>query len=83
MRQTVVGLITGAVLVGIAPSVEAQVPGCGFALASATMPVTPAGPEEVTSRVRIIAQPDSPVAVTKVDFTGSKLNVAPGFFHAR
>jgi hypothetical protein len=82
MRQTVIGLIIGAVLAGMAPSVEAQEPvsGCGFVLAASAIPVTPAGPEEVTSRVRIIAQPDSPVAVTKVDFTGSKLDVVPGFF---
>jgi len=38
------------------------------------------GPEDVTSRVRILRQPDSPISVTAIDFSAATLTTSPGYF---
>jgi hypothetical protein len=38
------------------------------------------GPEEITSRVRFLRQPDSPVSVTAIDFSKTKLMASTGSF---
>ena len=38
------------------------------------------GPEEITSRVRFVQQPDSPVSVTAIDFSKAVLMASAGSF---
>ena len=38
------------------------------------------GPDEITSRLRIVRQPDSPATVTAIDFSKTTLTVSPGYF---
>lgn len=40
--------------------------------------VSLAGPEEITSRVLVLEQPDSPIEVLAIDFTESWLSVYEG-----
>ena len=80
MRQALPGVIVAAFFAGIAPTAEAQLADCRFTVQPHNVSVTPTGPEDLTARARIIPQPDSPVVITKVDFTGSTLDVSPGYF---
>ena len=53
---------------------------CRFALRAQPPTAVIEGPEAITSRVRFVAQPDSPVAITRVDFGGANLMVAGEWF---
>jgi hypothetical protein len=55
---------------------------CGMRFAVRAQPPTAVikGPETITSRVRFVAQPDSPVAITRVDFSDANLMVAGEWF---
>ena len=54
-----------------------QDPSCGL---SVTTPppsaATTVGPEEVTSRLHLVSQPDSPVQIVATDFTGMQLLIS-------
>jgi len=54
---------------------------CEFKTAAAPVAATTiTGPSEVTDRVRVIVQPDSPVVIAAADLTGTSLNVGPASF---
>jgi hypothetical protein len=53
---------------------------CGFTTRIAPPTLVITGPEEITSRVRLVTQPDSPVALSRVDFSEAILNVTDGSF---
>ena len=63
-------------VVGLVPATQARARSlsqphavaCGFTLQTTAPTPTVIGPEEITSRVRFVAQPDSPVVVTRLDF---------------
>jgi hypothetical protein len=48
---------------------------CVFRILEAAPPPVITGPEEITSLVRFVAQPDSPVVVSRVDFSNADLTV--------
>ncbi|MFQ5777441.1 MAG: hypothetical protein ACE5IP_05490 [Terriglobia bacterium] len=51
---------------------------CRFTLsAEPTQPVI-SGPQDIASRVRVLAQPESPVEITAIDFEGTLLSVHRG-----
>ena len=54
--------------------------GCGFNITPESAPPQIVGPEHIVSRVRVISQPDSPVAVVGADFGEFVLNVGGGGF---
>jgi len=80
MRQALPGVIVAAFFAGVAATAEAQLADCGFTVQPHNVSVTPTGPADLTSRARIVPQPDSPIVITRVDFTGSTLDVSPGYF---
>jgi len=54
---------------------------CEFkASASPVAAAAISGPSEVTDKIRVIVQPDSPVAIAAADLTGTTLNVGPASF---
>jgi hypothetical protein len=53
---------------------------CGFALATTAPAPIVVGPGDVTSKVRFISQPDSPVAVSKLELDPSTLTIGGGTF---
>jgi hypothetical protein len=53
---------------------------CTFSVRENVTAPTLAGPEEITSRIRVLTQPDSPVAVSRLDFSDAELVVAGEYF---
>jgi hypothetical protein len=74
-----------AVIALVAAPAQAQPPTapdgtCQFAIVGAPPEsLTASGPEEILSRLQLISQRDSPVAITRADFTGTTFNVGVGF----
>ena len=56
---------------------------CSFRIAAQTLSPAIVGEQEVTGRARIMAQPDSPVAIVRLDLTHMGLTVGGGTFEAR
>lgn len=53
---------------------------CTFSVGENVTAPTLVGPEEITSRIRVLTQPDSPVAVSRLDFSDAELVVAGEYF---
>ena len=88
LRRYVIAALLAATLNGVALNVNGQVGAPASPAHACEVPVvrpnsdTPrvTGPEEITSRVRILRQPDSPISVLAVDFSRARLTLAPGYF---
>jgi len=81
MRRVPTIVIVVALSTWVTAGAAPQAGDCQFQRARVVSgPTTPAGPADVVSRTRILPQPDSPVVITSLDFSGSRLNVVPGFF---
>src|SRR5687768_14410860 len=59
---------------------EVAAPPCNFIRSGNAPPVTPIGANDLVQRVRMSAQPDSPVAITLLDFSETNLVVGSGSY---
>ncbi len=53
---------------------------CRFGISWSAPVATISGPDEIVKRVRLLAQPDSPIAITALDLTEIALVVGPGAY---
>jgi hypothetical protein len=83
MRHVVAGMVVAVLSASVGTVAQEQTADCQFKLRQVKDAAKPIGPEEVVSRARILPQPDSPIVITKADFSGSQLNVVPGSFQWR
>jgi hypothetical protein len=80
MRHLWAGMVVAVLSASVGTVAQGQAADCQFKLQRANAASKPTGPEEVVSRARILPQPDSPIVITKADFSGSRLDVVPGSF---
>jgi hypothetical protein len=80
MRHVLAGMVVAVLSASVGTVAQGQTADCQFNLQRTNDAAKPTGPEEVVSRARILPQPDSPVVITKADFSGSQLHVVPGSF---
>jgi hypothetical protein len=74
---TLSGLLV-AVVIGSPVIGRGQEPLCQFTTTALTGAPALVGPPDVTSRLHVIAQPESPVELVAVDFTGTQLVIEEG-----
>jgi hypothetical protein len=61
----------------------AELSSCTFSVREPAAAPRILGPEEITSRVRVLSQPDSPVAISLLDFGDSAFDVGGEYFTFR
>jgi hypothetical protein len=76
-----VAAISGVMLVGANPNhdVLAQAQACGFRVSREVPPPTIAGSPGITKRVNFIPQPDAPIRLVAIDFSGASLSTSGQF----
>jgi hypothetical protein len=63
-----------------APGLDPGLTSCTFSVRENVAAPTLVGPEDITSRVRVLTQPDSPVAFSRLDFNDAELVVAGEYY---
>ncbi len=84
MRTAAVILCAVVVLVAARAAAQQPLPSpCRFSVSGTVASPKITGPEEVTSRLIVAPQPDSPIEFLEADFTGTELQVSGGNYSVR